>query len=199
MHRFVEAHNRRGELAAALGFRLGGGRGKILFQLREGPATLRELADANGVDAPYTTLIVDKLEAHGLVERRPHPDDRRRKLVTLTAAGHAAIATADTILFARPRRSGNSRPRTSGSSPAFSRAFSRQMPPHPKNRNCPRCRRWIPDQRRVEPPISSRRISARHTTVWYEILRFRQDGPVNRATDDHVLDAVGPRLCAGPR
>ncbi|WP_405135631.1 MarR family transcriptional regulator [Nocardia sp. NBC_01388] len=102
MHRFVEAHNRRGELAAALGFRLGGGRGKILFQLREGPATLRELADANGVDAPYTTLIVDKLEAHGLVERRPHPDDRRRKLVTLTAAGHAAIATADTILLRPP-------------------------------------------------------------------------------------------------
>ncbi|MET9490127.1 MarR family winged helix-turn-helix transcriptional regulator [Nocardia sp. NPDC006630] len=102
MHRFVEAHNRRGELAEALGFRLGGGRGKILFQLREGPATLRELADANGVDAPYATLIVDKLEAHGLVERRPHPDDRRRKLVTLTSAGHNAIATADTILLRPP-------------------------------------------------------------------------------------------------
>ena len=102
MQRFVEAHSRRGELADALGFRLGGGRGKILFQLRAGPATLRELADANGVDAPYATLIVDKLEAHGLVERRPHPDDKRRKLVTLTAAGHEAIATADAILLRPP-------------------------------------------------------------------------------------------------
>ena len=73
MQRFVEAHNRRGELA-----------------------------EANGVDAPYATLIVDKLEAHGLVERRPHPDDRRRKLVTLTAAGHNAIATADAILLRPP-------------------------------------------------------------------------------------------------
>ena len=102
MQQFVEAHSRRGELAAALGFRLGGGRGKILFQLRDGPATLRELAETNGVDAPYATLIVDKLEAHGLVERRPHPDDRRRKLVTLTAAGHHAIATADAIVLRPP-------------------------------------------------------------------------------------------------
>ncbi|MFZ0047247.1 MAG: hypothetical protein WAL16_15505, partial [Streptosporangiaceae bacterium] len=55
MQRFVEAHSRRGELAEALGFRLGGGRGKILFQLRGGPATLSQLAEANGVDAPYAT------------------------------------------------------------------------------------------------------------------------------------------------
>jgi len=102
MQRFVEAHNRHGELAETLGFRLGGGRGKILFQLRNGPATLGQLAEANGVDAPYATLIVDKLEAHGLVERRPHPDDRRRKLVTLTAAGHEAIATANAILLRPP-------------------------------------------------------------------------------------------------
>jgi DNA-binding MarR family transcriptional regulator len=102
MQRFVEAHSRRGELAEALGFRLGGGRGKILFQLRGGPATLSQLAEANGVDAPYATLIVDKLEARGLVERRPHPDDRRRKLVTLTAAGHSAIAIADAILLRPP-------------------------------------------------------------------------------------------------
>lgn len=102
MHRFVEAHNRRGELAEKLGFRLGGGRGKILFQLRDGPVTLGELAQANGVDAPYATLIVDKLEAHGLVERRPHPDDRRRKLVALTTAGRKAIATADAILLRPP-------------------------------------------------------------------------------------------------
>ena len=102
MQRFVEAHNRRGELAEALGFRLGGGRGKILFQLRDGPATLGQLAAANGIEAPYATLIVDRLEAHGLVERHPHPGDRRRKLVALTAAGHNAIATADAILLRPP-------------------------------------------------------------------------------------------------
>jgi DNA-binding MarR family transcriptional regulator len=102
LQRFVESHSRHGELADALGFRLGAGRGKILFQLREGPMTLTQLAERNSLDAPYVTLIVDKLEAHGLVERQPHPDDRRRKLVTLTPAGHQAIATADAILLRPP-------------------------------------------------------------------------------------------------
>jgi DNA-binding MarR family transcriptional regulator len=102
MRRFVEAHNRHGELAEALGFRLGGGRGKFLFQLHERPMTLSELAQANSLDAPYVTLIVDKLESQGLVQRQPHPGDRRRKLVTLTPAGHRAIATADEILFRPP-------------------------------------------------------------------------------------------------
>ena len=51
---------------------------------------------------PLHHPIVDKFEAHGLVERHPHPDDRRRKLVALTAAGHDAIATADAILLRPP-------------------------------------------------------------------------------------------------
>jgi DNA-binding MarR family transcriptional regulator len=103
MHGFVEANSRRGELAEALGFRLGAGRGKVLFLLRHGPMTLSHLAETIGADAPYTTVIVDKLEAHGLAERRPHPADRRRKLVALTPAGHRAVATADAILLRPPR------------------------------------------------------------------------------------------------
>lgn len=103
MRQFVTAHSRHDEIADALGFSLGAGRGKILFQLRDGPCTLSELAEANHFDAPYATLVVDKLEGHGLVERQPHPDDRRRKLVTLTAAGHSAVAAADAILLRTPR------------------------------------------------------------------------------------------------
>jgi DNA-binding MarR family transcriptional regulator len=102
MQGFVEAQSRHSELAETLGFRLGGGKGKILFQLSLGPLTLRELAEANNLDAPYVTLIVDKMEAHGLVQRQPHPDDRRRKLVTLTAAGQEAVATANAILVRPP-------------------------------------------------------------------------------------------------
>jgi DNA-binding MarR family transcriptional regulator len=103
MQQFVESHSRHGDLANALGFRLGAGRGKILFQLRNGSLTLSQLAEANGFDASYTTLVVDKLEAHGLVERQLHPEDRRRKLVTLTASGQAAVATADAIRLRPPR------------------------------------------------------------------------------------------------
>jgi DNA-binding MarR family transcriptional regulator len=110
LQQFVDSHNRHGDLAKALGFRLGAGRGKVLFQLRHGPMTLTELAQANGVDAPYATLIVDKLEAHGLVERQLHPDDRRRKLVTLTSGGRDAVATADAILLSPPDAVSSLRP-----------------------------------------------------------------------------------------
>ena len=109
MQQFVDSHSRHGDLAQALGFRLGAGRGKFLFQLRRGALTLTELARAIGVDAPYATLIVDKLEAHGLVERQLHPDDRRRKLVMLTTAGRDAVATADAILRRPPRAIGTLR------------------------------------------------------------------------------------------
>jgi len=109
MQQFVDSHSRHGDLAQALGFRLGAGRGKFLFQLRRGAMTLTELARATGVDAPYATLIVDKLEAHGLVERQLHPHDRRRKLVMLTAAGRDAVATADAILRRPPRAIGTLR------------------------------------------------------------------------------------------
>ena len=103
MQQFVGSHSRHGDLAEALGFRLGAGRGKTLFQLRHGAMTLSELAEANKVDAPYATLIVDKLEGHGLVERRPHPEDRRRKLVALTTEGRRAIDAADRIIRRPPR------------------------------------------------------------------------------------------------
>ena len=137
MQRFVESQNRRAELAEALGFRLGGGRGKVLFQLRDGPVTLGQLAKANGVDAPYATLIVDKLEAHGLVERRPHPDDRRRKLVALTAAGHDAIATADAILMRPPPAIRNLSADDIGQLTALLRRLVAPDPPEPDDLSSP--------------------------------------------------------------
>ena len=102
MRQFVEGHSRHGDLAAALGFSLGAGRGKILFQLRTGPLTHSRLAELNQTTGPYISLIVDKLEEHRLVQRGPHPDDRRRKLVSLTPAGRDAIATAEAILYRPP-------------------------------------------------------------------------------------------------
>jgi DNA-binding MarR family transcriptional regulator len=102
MRQFVDEHSRHGELTEALGFSLGAGRGKVLFQLRSGPLTHRQIAELNQTTGPYISLIVDKLEEHGLVERGPHPDDRRRKLVSLTRNGLAAIATAEAILYRPP-------------------------------------------------------------------------------------------------
>jgi DNA-binding MarR family transcriptional regulator len=102
MRQFVDEHSRHDDLTEALGFSLGAGRGKVLFQLRGGPRTHRQLAELNNTTGPYISLIIDKLEEHGLVQRGPHPDDRRRKLVSLTPHGQDAIAAAEAILYRPP-------------------------------------------------------------------------------------------------
>jgi DNA-binding MarR family transcriptional regulator len=102
VRQLVDEHSRHNDLREALGFSLGAGRGKVLFQLRNGPLTHSQLAELNQTTGPYVSLIVDKLEEHGLVQRGPHPDDRRRKLVSLTSGGLDAIATAETILYRPP-------------------------------------------------------------------------------------------------
>ncbi|MFE3762560.1 MarR family winged helix-turn-helix transcriptional regulator [Streptomyces sp. NPDC059104] len=57
--------------------------------LREmtGPMTMRELAERMTCEPSNTTFVVDKLEKQGLVERHPHPTDRRAKHLVLTAEG----------------------------------------------------------------------------------------------------------------
>jgi hypothetical protein len=59
-----------------------------------------------------TGVIVDKLAVRGLVERTAHPDDNRRKLVKLTAAGREAAALAGQILAEPPPHSWRSHPAT---------------------------------------------------------------------------------------
>lgn len=51
----------------------------------EGSLSQTELAQYIGVEAPSMVRQLDKLEKEGLVRRRPHPDDRRIKVVELTA------------------------------------------------------------------------------------------------------------------
>jgi DNA-binding MarR family transcriptional regulator len=57
--------------------------------LREmtGPMTMRELAERMSCEPSNATFVVDKLEAQGLIERRPHPTDRRSKHLVLTVDG----------------------------------------------------------------------------------------------------------------
>jgi DNA-binding MarR family transcriptional regulator len=102
MRAFVTANDRNRELQEGLGLGRGTGRVKVLLMLLNGPATLRDIAEANQIDAPYATVIVDKLVGLGLVERSAHPDGRRRKLVTLTEAGHEAVERAKRIISEPP-------------------------------------------------------------------------------------------------
>jgi DNA-binding MarR family transcriptional regulator len=102
MRQFVEANGTSSELRERLGLGAGSGRIKVLFLLRRQPMTLAQLAEAHGVDRPYATIIVDKLERLGFVERRPHPSDRRSKIVSLTPAGRDAAALASGMLAEPP-------------------------------------------------------------------------------------------------
>jgi DNA-binding MarR family transcriptional regulator len=67
---------------------------RALRRLGDGPLTLVALAQSMGSDAPAATVAVNDLERRGLVERRPHPEDRRAKLVSLTAAGKRTLQAA---------------------------------------------------------------------------------------------------------
>lgn len=75
---------------------------KALRRIAIRPRTLGELAELLLTDRPYTTLLVDDLESRGLVARSVHPQDRRRKVVTVTEQGAEVAARADRILNTPP-------------------------------------------------------------------------------------------------
>ena len=70
---------------------------RALRRLRRAPRMLCELAEDLTIDAPAATVLVNDLEARGLVERQLHPEDRRAKLVSLTAEGRRVIAALNRI------------------------------------------------------------------------------------------------------
>jgi DNA-binding MarR family transcriptional regulator len=59
---------------------------------RAGAVRQNVLAERMGVEAMTLSVFLDKLEARGLIERRPDPADRRAKLVTLTARADRVLA-----------------------------------------------------------------------------------------------------------
>lgn len=72
-------------------------RTRALRRLARAPMTLRDLALELGTDAPAATVAVNDLEEKGFVVRREHPDDRRAKLVSLTALGRAAMRAEQAV------------------------------------------------------------------------------------------------------
>ncbi|MEW9547320.1 MarR family winged helix-turn-helix transcriptional regulator [Nonomuraea sp. NPDC050783] len=73
----------------------------VLTTVREsGPLGQRRLAELIAVDARNLVTVLDSLAARGLVRRRAHEGDRRRRIVTLTDAGTAlldAVAAAAAV------------------------------------------------------------------------------------------------------
>jgi DNA-binding MarR family transcriptional regulator len=100
MRELVLDNERRREVSDALGMSFA--RAKALRRIYKEPSTMGELATYLGIDPPYMTIVVDDLERQGLVERKPHPTDRRAKLVEATALGQEAARRARTILNRPP-------------------------------------------------------------------------------------------------
>lgn len=74
----------------------------LLFLEPGQPCSMGTLADAWKCDASNVTWLVDRLEEHGLAERRPHPTDRRVRTVALTRKGTKMRAQIESKLFEAP-------------------------------------------------------------------------------------------------
>ncbi|PRY18155.1 MarR family winged helix-turn-helix transcriptional regulator [Kineococcus rhizosphaerae] len=65
----------------------------VLLRLdKDGPSTAAALAAAERIRPQSTAATIAALQEQGLVDRRPDPDDGRRLLVDLTAAGRDRVA-----------------------------------------------------------------------------------------------------------
>lgn len=99
VHEYFSAQKPRfEEIAAGLG--LTGMQAYALYLLEE-PLPMGELAQRLNCDSSNVTGIVDRLEAHRLIERRPAPEDRRVKLLVLTAKG-VRVREQGVRLFVEP-------------------------------------------------------------------------------------------------
>ncbi|MGA4842224.1 MarR family winged helix-turn-helix transcriptional regulator [Streptomyces sp. G45] len=87
---------------AACEHALTGAQARVLGLLSLEPMPMRRIAQKLKCEPSNVTGIVDRLEARGLVERRPDPDDRRVKLAAPTEEGHAtARSLRESLGFAR--------------------------------------------------------------------------------------------------
>ena len=72
---------------------------RVLAALEEnGPASQADLGRATGSDRSDVVTTLDELVSGGLAGRAPHPTDRRRNVVTLTARGRRRLDELDRVL-----------------------------------------------------------------------------------------------------
>jgi DNA-binding MarR family transcriptional regulator len=70
----------------------------LLYYSRQGSLPLGKMGARLQVHPTSVTSLIDGLERSGLLERAPHPTDRRTTLATLTARGRTAAAAATATL-----------------------------------------------------------------------------------------------------
>lgn len=73
------------------------GESRVLFEIGEAGAELRELRGRLGLDSGYLSRLIQGLAREGLVRVRPLAEDRRVRRAELTAAGRAEVAELDRL------------------------------------------------------------------------------------------------------
>lgn len=68
----------------------------------DGPMPMNELAHCMDFEPSYVTIVADRLENLGLIERQPHPTDRRVKNLVVTAKGERLKKTLPDIVWSGP-------------------------------------------------------------------------------------------------
>lgn len=66
----------------------------------EGPISQQQLGKAIGMDPSSMVGTIDELESRGLVQRRPHPSDRRAHALQVTDAGRDTLARGRVVAHA---------------------------------------------------------------------------------------------------
>jgi MarR family transcriptional regulator, transcriptional regulator for hemolysin len=69
----------------------------VLRAALSGEHTQTELAEIVGLDKTTMVVTVDELERTGLAERRLSPDDRRARIISVTASGKRKLAEAEKV------------------------------------------------------------------------------------------------------
>ncbi len=90
--RFIEIAHKLGVTPSLLG----------ALRFLEGPQTMGRMAELLRCDPSNVTGIVDALEERKLAQRKPAADDRRVKVVELTAAGRKLRARAVVEMYEPP-------------------------------------------------------------------------------------------------
>jgi DNA-binding MarR family transcriptional regulator len=67
---------------------------RVLHLLRDHPASCGQLAEHLGITPSTATALIDRLVRRGLIERRPHPGDRRVIELTLSETARGLIEAA---------------------------------------------------------------------------------------------------------
>lgn len=77
----------------------------VLLGLDSGPVRSQQLlADSIGADKSRLVAVLDDLQAHGLITREPDPEDRRVRLIAITARGIRVRHTVQRAIQRNERR-----------------------------------------------------------------------------------------------